>query len=301
MNASEKLCLQWNDFEKNITSSFKELKDDTEFTDVTLACEDGQQIEAHKVVLALASPFFMDILKKNKHPHPLIYLRGLKSLDLVAIIDFLYHGETNVFQENLDTFLALAEELRLKGLTGGAEAEKEVEKETLQSRKMPTIKKEMSRKMTPLSEPNFEGSTMEEYSNETTVALTRDKISIDLQELDEQIKSMITKSGVSTNNGQGRMATCNACGKQGALKHMPQHIEANHIIGISHASSNTSNPSVSSPPLVAPHPPLEKLGWHQLEKELAQKFVCHQLEKALAQKFEISSHWHRNLRSVLVF
>ena len=143
-------------------------------------------------------------------------------------------SKANVFQENLDTFLALAEEFRLKGLTGGAEAEKEVEKDTSHSRKVP-IKKDMSRKMTPLSKPNFEGSTMEDYSKETTVALTSDKISVDLQELDEQIKSMITKSGVSTNNGQGRMATCNVCGKQGALKHMPQHIEANHITGVSHA------------------------------------------------------------------
>ena len=88
MNASEKLCLQWNDFQENITSTFKELREDTELTDVTLACEDGQQIEAHKVVLASSSPFFMDLLKKNKHPHPLIYLRGLTSTDLGAIMDF---------------------------------------------------------------------------------------------------------------------------------------------------------------------------------------------------------------------
>ena len=131
MNGSEKLCLQWNDFQENITSTFKELREDTELTDVTLACEDGQQIEAHKVVLASSSPFFMDLLKKNKHPHPLIYLRGLTSTDLGAIMDFLYHGEANVFQEDLDTFLALAEEFKLKGLTGGADGEK---KETPQSR-----------------------------------------------------------------------------------------------------------------------------------------------------------------------
>ena len=38
--------------------------------------------------------------------------------DLVAMMDFLYCGEANVLQENLDTFLALANELQLKGLTG---------------------------------------------------------------------------------------------------------------------------------------------------------------------------------------
>ena len=106
---SEKLCLQWNDFKQNISSSFGALRGDVDFTDVTLVCEDGQQIEAHKVILATSSPFFKELLRKNKHPHPLVYLRGLKGDDLVAIIDFLYFGEANVFQENLDSFLAFAE------------------------------------------------------------------------------------------------------------------------------------------------------------------------------------------------
>ena len=60
----------------------------------------------------------MEVLKKNKNPHPLIYMRGLKTEALVAMIDFLYYGEANVNQENLDAFLGLAEELKLKGLTG---------------------------------------------------------------------------------------------------------------------------------------------------------------------------------------
>ena len=64
MNASEKLCLQWNDFKDNVTSSFGELRQDKDLTDVTLACDDGKLVEAHKVVLAASSPFFMDILKR---------------------------------------------------------------------------------------------------------------------------------------------------------------------------------------------------------------------------------------------
>ena len=115
---SEKLCLQWNDFKENATSAFGSLREDIDFADVTLACEDGKQLEAHKVILASSSPFFQSILRRNKHSHPLIYMRGLKSEDLTAIIDFLYCGEANVFQENLDSFLAIAEELQLKGLTG---------------------------------------------------------------------------------------------------------------------------------------------------------------------------------------
>ena len=58
MNASEKLCLQWNDFKENISCSFGELREDKDFTNVTLACEDGKQVETHKVILAASSPFF---------------------------------------------------------------------------------------------------------------------------------------------------------------------------------------------------------------------------------------------------
>ena len=76
---SDKLCLQWNDFKENAIGSLGSLKDDNDFLDVTLACEDGKQVEAHKVILAISSPFFQNLLKINKHPHPLIYLRGVKS------------------------------------------------------------------------------------------------------------------------------------------------------------------------------------------------------------------------------
>ena len=71
---SEKLCLKWNDFQENVNTAFGSLREDNEFADVTLACEDGQQIEAHKVILAASSPFFQNLLKSNKHPHPLIYM-----------------------------------------------------------------------------------------------------------------------------------------------------------------------------------------------------------------------------------
>ena len=54
-NMSEKLCLKWNDFQENVNIAFGNLREDHEFADVTLACEDGQQIEAHKVILAASS------------------------------------------------------------------------------------------------------------------------------------------------------------------------------------------------------------------------------------------------------
>ena len=104
MNTSDKFCLKWNDFKDNLNTAFGALRKDIDFTDVTLACEDGHQVEAHKIVLAASSPLFQKMLKKNKHTHPLIYMRGMKSEDLVAIVDFVYYGETNIHQDNMEKF-----------------------------------------------------------------------------------------------------------------------------------------------------------------------------------------------------
>ena len=113
-----KLCLQWNDFKDNVKIAFGNLRVNTDFTDVTLACKDGKLVKVHKVILAALSPTLQKILKKNQHPQPsMIYMLGLKSEDLIAMIDFIYFGEAKVFQENLDSFLAFAEEPQLKGLT----------------------------------------------------------------------------------------------------------------------------------------------------------------------------------------
>ncbi|XP_023340278.1 zinc finger protein 131 isoform X4 [Eurytemora carolleeae] len=116
MGSSEKFCLRWNDFESNISVAFRELREEKDFFDVTLACDDSQ-LQAHKVILSACSPFFRNILRKNPHQHPLLYLKGVKYKELVSVLNFMYMGEVNVAQEELNSFLSVAEELRVKGLT----------------------------------------------------------------------------------------------------------------------------------------------------------------------------------------
>ena len=98
MSESEKLCLQWNDFKGSVIGTFGSLCGDKDFADVTLLCEDGVQFEAHRVVLASSSPYFDYILRRGKHPNPLIYMRSLNSKDISALLDFLYLGEANIYQ-----------------------------------------------------------------------------------------------------------------------------------------------------------------------------------------------------------
>ena len=84
---------------------------------------------------------FSSVLKKNMHSHPMIYMRGIKAKDLVAIVDFIFHGEANIYQEDLAGFLAIAEELQLKGLEGdntfGTEQQQNPKLSTSQRKQIP--------------------------------------------------------------------------------------------------------------------------------------------------------------------
>jgi len=113
---TEKFCLRWNDFESNISLAFRELREEKDFFDVTLACDDSQ-LSAHKVILSACSPFFRNVLRRNPHQHPLLYLKGVKYKELLSVLNFMYMGEVNVAQEELNSFLSVAEDLRVKGLT----------------------------------------------------------------------------------------------------------------------------------------------------------------------------------------
>ena len=115
MNNPNKFCLKRNDFGENIRTLFEDLRLDREFTDITLACED-EHIDVHKVILAHSSPFFKRIISKTKNSSPLIYMRGMKARELVYVLDFIYKGEVDVFEDDLPGFLALAEELELQVL-----------------------------------------------------------------------------------------------------------------------------------------------------------------------------------------
>ena len=88
--ANEKLYLKWNDFQHLVQISFGELRINNDFSDVTLVCE-GQRLQAHKVILSARSPFFKGLLRTQPgQQQPLIFMRGVKFLDLAAILDFMY-------------------------------------------------------------------------------------------------------------------------------------------------------------------------------------------------------------------
>ena len=113
---SDLISVAWNEFKSSAISAFKNLEGDKHFTDVTLACGEGGQIQAHKVVLSSCSSFFRDILVQNPHPHPLIYLADVELEELKIFIKFIYSGEAALEQEKLEKFMKTARRFQVKGL-----------------------------------------------------------------------------------------------------------------------------------------------------------------------------------------
>jgi len=115
MYSSGYLLLEHSEFPSNYVGSFQELRNAGELFDVTLACED-ETVEAHKVVISACSPFFRHVLSKTKQNHPFIYLKGVLHQDLLALLDYIYTGETKVATEDVNRFIEAAQELKIKGL-----------------------------------------------------------------------------------------------------------------------------------------------------------------------------------------
>ena len=118
---SEKFCLKWNDYQSNWNKTLSELRNDIEFADVTLISDDKVKFTAHKVLLSSCSSMLKFILKSNTHTNPLLFLGGVSSINLGYILDYIYKGEVNIYQEQLDSFLESAQKLEIEGLLGDSQ------------------------------------------------------------------------------------------------------------------------------------------------------------------------------------
>ena len=248
-DSAEKFSLKWNDFEKNVVSSYKDLRREPDFSDVTLVSEEDMYIEAHRIILTSCSPFFSNLLRKNKHSHPMIYMRGLKSKYLEAIVDFIYHGEANIFQEDLDGFLALAEELQLKGLSGSYKEDNgTINDKTLQEN---IGNRNVKTETSPLKTTSFKAASFTKESdtwNNAMVPINSAKsvVTVDpeIEDLQTKIDSMIEE--VNDGINERRCTVCGKTTKVGAGRRaMTRHIET-HIEGVSHSCIQCGKVSRSS-------------------------------------------------------
>jgi len=114
---STQLALSWDNFQTNLQHTWRHLHQTEDFADVILACDVGQ-VMAHKVVLASCSPYLHSILMRLRHSHhqPVIFLSRISISDLTKLVTFMYCGQVEVEESQLESFLQAAVELQVKGL-----------------------------------------------------------------------------------------------------------------------------------------------------------------------------------------
>ena len=235
------LCSKWNGFQENMGTSFGRLRGTSNFSDVTLVCEDGEQIDLHQIVLAAFSPFLEKLLERKDHPHPLFNMRGITKADLGGIFlyyflynlyYFLFCGEVNILQENVESFLAIADQLKVKGLQPN---KKETKKQ---------VQKEMARNLTkskpkpPSKRKEKQGNVSTDIKYETVPDSSRyeqtNDYSDQLQKHKEKVNSMQEKSENNISNEPYNLHaySCKVCGKEGVQKNIESHIEVHHMENI---------------------------------------------------------------------
>ena len=235
---SEKLCVKWQDFQYNTAHTFRSLRKEPDFADVTLVSEDNNKIKAHRVILARSSPIIKSMLDEIEHSHPLIYMRGIKFKDLSYLVDFIYHGETNVNQEDLQRFMGLAQEFKVRGLESNElpeELKHRTTNTTHQPKKQhkPKFKQHQGEDSVDPLEFNVSVKVESEKptdigvfenkafpNEETTIIQTDSQIS----DLKKEIKAMIEPSE--------RGPSCKVCGHTAAKKkkvYLVSHIESKHM------------------------------------------------------------------------
>ena len=109
--SQQQFCLKWNNYTSNMNEVFQAMLLSGKMVDVTVACE-GENLKAHKMVLAACSPYFQALFDDNPCKHPIVILKDVRFVDLRAIIDFMYRGEVNVSQDQLAALLKTAEMLK---------------------------------------------------------------------------------------------------------------------------------------------------------------------------------------------
>ena len=220
---TEKFSLTWNDFNENVSRTFSSMRHQEDFFDVTLVSDDQEQFSAHKVVLSACSEYFGNVLRKNKHTHPLLCLEGVSSSELNCLLDYVYNGQAQLFQEDLDRFLKIANRLQLKGLIEdpySQEVPNSVKQEYELKRK-PTIKT-VEVEDPEIQEEKTESASSLDISKEYSIIMN----SSDINEVNQKIEENMER----TEDGG---YTCKFCGKwMKRSEHIKKHVET-HMEGLS--------------------------------------------------------------------
>ena len=202
----------------NVSNAFKKLRKTENFYDVTIVSDDQQQVSAHKVVLASSSEYFKNILTSNTHSHPMLCLSGVNAGDIKNMLDFMYNGEIQIFQDDLDQFLEIAQRFHLEGLIQNKQENYTDTQE---------FKYEASQESANIMDlvPESENEPINHQTKEKIISLVANYESI--EELDQKIEEMFEKV-----EGDNQKRRCIPCGKISSMVANARNHAETHIDGL---------------------------------------------------------------------
>ena len=109
--------LKWVTYTDHLRKMLQNMMSSNEMTDITLVTEDKKQFKAHKVVLSACSSLFRSIISDSISTYPIIYLRGVQSMEIESILHFLYLGEATVHQERMNELFNVAKILGVEHIS----------------------------------------------------------------------------------------------------------------------------------------------------------------------------------------
>ena len=220
----EKVSLSWTDFQSNLVKTYSNLRHEDDLCDVTLATDDHQQVSAHKLVLSSCSEYFKNLFRMNKHSNFLVCLHGVLSKDLEHILDYMYNGEVNIHKDQLDTFMDVAQRLKVEGLTSDSGV-----RQVINDYKQFKCEEESLNSTGKIESHNLAGG-MVEYSQEDVVKSEVNSISNTMYKVDkEELKAKLHNEMYKDGRG---FWNCKHCTKFTKDKgHMREHVEV-HMEGL---------------------------------------------------------------------
>ena len=229
---SEKFSLKWNDYKSNWNKTINELQTDTDFADVTLISDDKVNFTAHKILLSSCSNLFKSILRGNTQSTPLLFLGGVSSINLGLILNYIYQGEVNLCQEQLDSFIECAQKLEINGLQGGNIEEKDYY-DRIQDQKVeevffvPVVSAGENWKGDEKMDANMAKTNRRQYSIDQTDEAKLNVGNMTCNEIGEKIKELYLKN----DDGNWKCLKCNYITTSIKSSQMRSHVET-HLDGL---------------------------------------------------------------------
>jgi hypothetical protein len=225
------------EFELKVQTVYSQLLKSNDFTDVTLATEDDKQIKAHKIILSSSSHFFHNVLMKNSHEHPLIYLKDIKHQQLEMLLKFIYQGQCEMKAEEVEEFLVTGKSLGVEGLLESRQSAKDrkhLTKPHTQNQNIGKNKTNIQINHTNSFDKQMRAHSFGQDGNsdkaKTVKNSTETPIALELS-VNEQIIIIEKEENVFSQQLQlnmDGMYVCNMCNTQFSLRGLDRHMTTKH-------------------------------------------------------------------------